>query len=82
MVLGKKSFALISWLLLLGSYLLIEMASPTLMQIRKDWILRWTCWGEEILKRKMVKGLEGGWILIWRTIRCREFQLMSSHLRN
>jgi hypothetical protein len=39
-------------------------------------------WGEEILKRKMVKGLEGGWILIWRTIRCREFQLMSSHLRN
>ena len=31
-----------SRLLLLGSYLLIEMASPTLMLIRKDWILRWT----------------------------------------
>jgi hypothetical protein len=29
---------------LLGSYLLIGMAPPTLTRIRRDWILRWTWW--------------------------------------
>lgn len=35
-------------------------------------------WGEEIRKRRMVKGLGEGWILIWRTRRSKEFQPMSS----
>uniref|UniRef100_A0A0A9G036 Uncharacterized protein n=1 Tax=Arundo donax TaxID=35708 RepID=A0A0A9G036_ARUDO len=82
MALGKKSFALISWLPHLGSYLPIEMAPPTQMRIRRDWILRWTCWGEEILKRKMVKELGEGWTSIWRTKRCKEFRRMSSLQRS
>lgn len=77
MALGKKSFALISWLPLLGSYLLIEMALPTLMRIRRDWILRWTWLAEEILKRKMLRGLGEAWRSIWRTRRCRGFLQMS-----
>jgi predicted Rdx family selenoprotein len=77
MALGKKSFALISWLPLLGSYLLIEMALPTLMRIRRDWILRWTWLAEQILKRKMVRGLGEASKSIWRTRRCRGFLQMS-----
>lgn len=77
MALGEKSFASISWLPLLGSYLLTGMAPPTLTRIRRDWILRWTWLAEEILRRKMLRGLGEAWRSIWRTRRCRGFLQMS-----